>query len=239
MRKYLFLLPLIITACTAVAEPVRHESFDAILKATVRNERIDYMAVRTKHMSELNAYLSRMAQVDVNGLSRDEQLAYYINLYNATMIKAVVERYKPGYSPADNDFTVFKEKLVHLKGSKVTLDHLEHKIIRPTFKDPRIHAALVCGAVSCPPLLNRVYRADDLNKVLDNNMKKWIANDSSRNKVDHRTRNLHLSQIFNWFAEDFGGKDNVANFVNPHFEEDVSGYRVQFLEYDWALNITR
>ena len=220
----------------AAATPANHDTFDAILRERVKDGLVDYAAIKQHDAAKLDAYLAALAKVDVPKLPRDEQLAHYLNLYNATMIRQVVERLRDGYSPAEKDFRVFKLPIIPLSdGDHVSLDHLEHEIIRKQFKDPRIHVALVCAAKSCPPLLSRAYRADDLDKVLDENMKRFLT-DASRNLVDDAKRELRLSKIFEWFAADFGGAERVPAYVGRVLGRDLSGYRVTFLEYDWSLN---
>ena len=216
---------------------VDHSAFDAILEANVRNERVDYLTIRKKHYQDLTAYLDRLSRVDVDELSRDERLAFYINLYNAAMIRAVVERFRADYSPEDDDFRVFKEKSIRLGAGKISLDQIENKIVRPRFKDARIHVALVCGARSCPPLLARAYRGDDLDAVLEANMKRFVANDPFRNPIDLPRRQLRLSALFDWYADDFGGKGGIAAYVDKYHDQDLSRFKVSFLDYSWKLNI--
>lgn len=212
-----------------------HTVFDAILRENVRDERVDYKNIRDKRLADLTKYLEALAAADVKALPKNEQLAYYINLYNATMIKVVIDRYRPDYSPAEKDAGVFKEALVKTGGKTISLNELENEIIRPTFKDPRIHVALVCGARSCPPILNRAYRADDLDKILDENMKRFVA-DRFRNPIDDAKKELKLSHIFDWYAEDFGGKDGVAAYVGKQAGKDYKGYTISFVDYSWELN---
>ena len=213
-----------------------HAAFDTILAATVRNERVDYLALRRDHWSELLGYLTRLERTDPAGLERDARLAYYLNLYNATMIRAVIERLTADYSPADAEYGIFKEPLAKAGGRTLTLDEIENKIVRPEFDEPRIHTALVCGAVSCPPLLPRAYRADDLDEVLEANMRRFL-NDRSRNRVDVAGRKLALSSIFKWYADDFGGESGLAAYVDRYVDAEVSGFEVSFLDYSWKLNI--
>ena len=215
----------------------KHELFDAILKLSVRDELVDYRLIRERGQVSLVLFLDHLSRVDTNHIGGNELLAHYINLYNATMLKAVLERYRPDWTPAADDFTVFKEPLVRVSGQTMSLNDLENKIIRPTFKDPRIHAALVCAARSCPPLLPRAYHGDDLDQVLEDNMKRFV-NDPSRNQIDHDRRELKLSRIFDWYSDDFGGKDAVAQYVSKYLGRDVSGYTVTFVEYSWELNDT-
>lgn len=212
-----------------------HVPWEKVLEAVVRDGRVDYDAVRREHLPAIRAYLDELADKKVEQFPREHQLALYLNLYNATIVKAVAERYHKGYSPVERDYALFKEPIVRLRSGVITLDDLENNVIRPTFKDARVHVALNCAAVSCPPLLPRAYRADDLDATLEANMKRFV-NDSSRNQVDDAKRQLRLSRIFEWYADDFGGKEKVAGYVSKYLGRDVSGYAVSFLEYDWTLN---
>jgi hypothetical protein len=196
---------------------------------------VNYALIRDQYAAPLSAYLEMLAEAKPSTASRDEQLAYYINLYNATMIKAVVDRDPSRFKPSDNDFAVFKDKLVRTEGRTISLNDLENEVIRKQFNDPRIHAALNCAAVSCPPILNRAYRADDLDAVLTENVRQWLG-DPNRNEVDSSGRVLRLSRIFDWYAVDFGGPSRVADFVAKYIGKDVRGYAVEFKEYDWTLN---
>lgn len=213
-----------------------HDAFDRILAATVRDERVDYLAIRKDHWRELTGYRQLLARTDPASLSRDARLAYWINLYNATMIAAVVERFAVGYSPQADSFGVFKEPLGKAGGKVVSLDEIENRIVRPEFEEPRIHAALVCAARSCPPLLARAYRAEDLEATLEANMRRFV-NDPFRNKIDVEARKLQLSSIFKWYATDFGGEDRLAAYVDRYTDADVRGFAVSFLDYSWQLNI--
>lgn len=215
---------------------VDHTAFDAILREHVRGERVDYLVIRDEQLPALDGYLDALAAVDTSALERDEHLAMLINLYNATMVREVVRRYEPDYTVAADDYAVFKQPLVRLEGKAMSLDALEHEVIRKAFKEPRIHVALVCGAVSCPPLLPRAYRGETLAATLEANMRRFV-NDPSRNRIDEQAQRLELSQIFNWFAEDFGGRGKIADYVNAYTQADVSRYKVTYVEYDWSLNI--
>jgi hypothetical protein len=237
MFKTLAVLLIGLHLCSSVAHAsVDHSAFDAIAKDVVADERVDYQKVKAQHAAHLQQYLDAMATVDVTALPKDEHLAYYINLYNATMMKAVVDRNHATFKPSDNDFAVFKEPLVRLKGETVSLNDLENEIIRKQFNDPRVHAALNCAAVSCPPIIDRAYRAEDLDQVLDENVKKWLS-DPNRNKIDKKSKKLRLSKIFDWYAADFGGKDKVAAWVAEKTGDPaVAKFQVEYIEYDWTLN---
>lgn len=213
-----------------------HSPFDRLLAENVRDERVDYDAIGRQQLKLFN-YLASLAGTDPATLPRDEQLAYYINLYNATMIHEVLMRRRenPQWTAAQGMFAVFRDPVVVIKDRKLSLNELEHEIIRAQFKDPRIHAALVCAAESCPPLLPRAYRAEDLDEVLEANMKRFVL-DRTRNPIDDEKKELKLSQIFNWYAGDFGGRDKLAEYVGEVAGKDYSGYTVSFVDYSWQLN---
>ena len=236
------IITIVAAALNAYAQPCMdaefdHSVFDHILKRHVRNERVDYLAIREHDRDHLAQYLGRIAQFSPDTLGRQAQLALYINLYNATMIQAVIERYHPGYSPSKKNFSVFDAPLVRVNGQTMSLNDLEHKVIRPTFQDPRIHAALVCAALSCPPLLNRAYHSGDLEETLEANMRRFV-NDTSRNRVDPAGNRLILSSIFQWYADDFGGQEKLADYVARYHAQSTRGFEVSFSNYSWALNIT-
>jgi hypothetical protein len=202
----------------------------------VRNERVDYLGIRETQWAQLNAYLDSLARVDPLEQRGNNRLTYYINLYNATVIHAVIERLRAGYTVSENEHAFFDEPLVRMAGQRISLNELEHERVRPEFADPRIHAALVCAAVSCPPLLPRPYDRLDLDQTLSHNMHRFVQ-DTTRNRVDAAARKILLSSIFDWYAQDFHAHGGVRAYVDSVLPADVSGYTIGFLPYDWSLNI--
>jgi hypothetical protein len=238
----------IVLACAAIlgflssislAAAVDHQLLTKLLAQTVTDDGlVDYEALKAKRF-DLVVYLDLLANADVKSMTRDEQLAFYLNLYNASVLNAICDRLHANYSPAEKDYELFKTPLVRRGNKVMTLDQLENEIIRPTFKDPRVHAALVCGARSCPPLLRRAYEANDLNETLEANMKRFV-NDPARNRIDRQARRLMLSRIFEWNADDFGGKDKLPAYISRYASGgSVEGYSVSFIDYDWTLNAKR
>ncbi|MEW6745918.1 MAG: DUF547 domain-containing protein [Planctomycetota bacterium] len=215
--------------------PVDHSAFDRILQKTVRDGRVDYLAIRDRYWEPLQGYLSHLAQVHAAELAREEQLAFYINLYNAAMIRAVIERLRVGYTPADDSWSVFDKPLVPTASGVLSLNRLEHEILRPRFGEPRIHVALVCAAESCPPLLPRAYRGEELDQVLEENMRRFL-NDTTRNPIDRAGGRLRLSKIFDWYAADFGGRGALARYVSRYLPFDAAGFELAFADYSWKLN---
>ncbi len=227
----------------AAADPVQaasvpHATLDSLLQRHVREERVDYLTLRDEDGARLDAHLSRLAAVDAASLGAAERLAFEIDLYNATMLRAVCDRYREGWTPAADDFAVFKAPLVRLRTGVISLDDLEHRVIRPRVKDARVHVALVCAARSCPPIQPRAWVGVDLESQLDRRMRAFVT-DTLRNRIDRSAGRLRLSRLFEWFAEDFGGASAVADYVSRWTERTVDALQVSFLDYDWSLNLAR
>ncbi len=225
----------VLAAGAASAQTVDHAPFERILSTHVKEGQVDYRAIAEKESETLDAYLDSLARIDPSSLPRDERLALYLNLYNATMIDAVLDRYQPGFSVSDNEFAIFELPLVRIGGRTITLNHLENKIIRPEFNDPRIHAALVCAARSCPPLRPEAYTGEKLDQQLDDQMRKWLA-DPRLNEITEGDTSLRVSEIFKWYADDFGGMEKIAEYIDAYHPVNTTGRAVEFIPYDWTLN---
>lgn len=220
-------------AADAALDPV---DYDAVLRDVVRDGGVDYRLLRDRHLDTLERYLAAVAGADVGRLSREQRLSLYVNVYNATVLHEVARRLEPGYRVSQDDFRLFHEPLVRVGGRSLTLDELENEVIRREFGDPRVHAALVCASRSCPALGPRAYRAESLDAALEAAMLSFL-NDPQRNRVRVAQRRLELSRIFDWYAEDFGGKAALAGWVDPYVEGDVSQFEVAFLDYSWEPNV--
>ena len=213
-----------------------HAPLNAILQATVNADGlVDYQAIQRDHAAALDQYLAAIAAADVDALARDAQLALYINLYNAAMLDIVVDRIRPDYSVAENDFAVFDAPLLRVRGQQISLNHLEHEIIRKEFQEPRIHAAIVCASKSCPKLRNTAWVPERLGDQLNAAMRDFLT-DPRRNKIAPDGRRLQLSKIFEWFAEDFGGAENLPVYTDKFVPQKTRGAQATFLDYSWQLN---
>lgn len=223
-------------APAASKTPSVHADFDRILQARVRDGLVDYAGLRAQDAKALQAYLDAMAAVDSDKLEKPAKFAFYVNVYNATMLQAVLEKTAkdPKWTPAAAEFGVFKEKRVHLRSGVISLDQLENEVLRPGFKDPRVHVAIVCGARSCPPLLARAYEAADLDAVLDANLRAFLR-DSARNQIGD-AKTMRLSKIFEWFQADFGGEAGVRKLIEKQFDAKAAAAKIEWLDYSWQLN---
>jgi len=229
-------------ALAAWASPmVDHAIFGALLKSHVQNGRVDYQGFK-KDEPRLDAYLVQLSKIDPQTLARAERMAFYINAYNAWTIKLILENY-PGVASIKDLGTLFtspwKKKFVKINGKTVTLDHLEHDILRPVFKDPRVHFAVNCASKSCPPLLDAPYTGADLERQLDTVAANFI-NDPQSNYVKGDI--LYVSRIFKWFGEDFG--NDIPAFFRAHARGNLAKQladagdrlKIKYLDYDWSLN---
>jgi len=223
------------------ASELDHAVFGKLLSAHVSDGRVDYKGFKDDEV-QLDQYLNAMALVDPETLTRADKMAFYINLYNAWTIKLILSRY-PDIHSIKEIGTIFrspwKKEIVRLNGRTVTLDYIEHKILRPDFKDPRIHFAVNCASVSCPPLRNEPYTGSHIEDQLNRATTDFI-NNPERNYLENGT--LHVSRIFKWYADDFKGgvvpfiKSFARDGLKKKIAADESNLKVEYLDYDWSLN---
>lgn len=238
----LFLLIGALLALPAVAqETLDHHILDDLLRQYNHQGQVDYAGLKQEE-AQLDAYLDALAKIDPLSLADDEQFAFYINAYNAWTIKLILTEY-PGVESIKDYGSLFKspwkKKFVNIKGEIVTLDHIEHDILRPQFRNPRVHFAINCAAKSCPPLYREAFVGKRLHAQLDDAARRFV-NDGRFNRLEGNT--LYVSSIFKWFKEDFNG-DIVGFFEEyalPELKEAISASRqllkVKYLDYDWSLN---
>ena len=220
---------------------VSHSIFGDLLHKYVSDGNVNYAGFQSEE-DKLDQYLDLLQSVDPEALSRNEQFAFYANVYNAWTIKLILTKY-PGIESI-KELGIFstgpwKKKVVRLSGETVSLDHIEHDILRPRFKDPRVHFAINCAAISCPPLRSEPYLADKLDQQLEDATRTFINNPDSYRLEG---QNLHVSRIFKWFSEDFN-EDALGFFIkyaNQDLKEKLASnpekISIKYLEYDWSLN---
>lgn len=197
-----------------------------------------YGSIRAYDRRSLDSLITGLARADTTGWAPARRAALHVDLYNLVMIRAVLDRWKPGWTPAADGFAVFKVPLVPTRTGPISLDELEKKRTLAVFKDARLHVAFNCAARSCPSLSLHPWSHRDAG-ALDGGLESALGQflrDPARNQIDHARRVLRLSRIFDWYAADFGGRAGVLKTVSRHLGRDVTGYRVEFLDYDWSLN---
>ena len=218
-----------------------HSLYGELLNKYVKDGVVDYRGFK-KDEALLDQYLEVLENIEVNSLSRDEQFAFYLNTYNSWTIKLILRAY-PGIKSIKDLGNIFKspweKKIVRINGDIITLDDIEHKILRAKFKDPRVHFAVNCASKSCPPLISAPYRGSTLSQQLDESTRAFV-NDPKSNYL--KGNKLYVSKIFKWFPEDFN--DDVIGFVVQYAEGDFKreleakkdNTKITYLYYDWSLN---
>lgn len=214
------------------ATPPSHETWDALLKKHVSaTGQVNYKGIKAEK-SKLEDYLKILStNAPEESWSKAEQMAFWINAYNAFTIKLIVDSYPIASITNLHAGKPWDQKWIKIGSKTYSLNNIENDILRPQFKDARIHFAVNCAAKSCPPLLNAAWTAANLNSNLDAQAKKFI-NNPAFNKLSEKK--VEVSKIFEWYAADFG---KLIDFLNKYATTKVSAKaKVSYLEYDWGLN---
>ena len=217
---------------TADSFTLNHAGLDSLLQKYVSDEgRVNYKGLKTDKEA-LYAYCRLLEDHPVqDAWSREEKMAYWINAYNAFTIKLIVDNY-PAKSILNFDGgKTWDVKRIKIGDKKHSLNNIENDLLRPQFKDARIHFAINCAALSCPPLWNRAYTAENLDSTLEMRAKAFINNADFNNLSPSRAR---VSKIFEWYAADFG---DLKKFLNQYAAVPVKNSAVvTYEEYNWDLN---
>jgi hypothetical protein len=220
-----------------------HELFDQVLQEHVDEKgRVNYTKLKA-NPKKLEAYLDLLAFADPEELPYNERLTFWINTYNALVIKGVVNHYPITSVRKVKLFNGFFSRLKFQVANKMyTLNQIEHDIIRIEFVEPRVHFVLVCASSSCPPLWNRAFSAETIEERLETATFNFIRN-PEQVRIDRPKRHVYVSKIFKWYDDDFTeGYDGVTDFLTDYLPpEDVeflesTDVKLRHLDYDWTLN---
>ena len=221
--------------------PPNHDIWNALLKDFVHDGQVDYKLLH-QNEEQLNVYLARLqAHPPSAGWSSEEQLAYWINAYNAFTIKMIIDHYPVksikdigGSTQIPLVNSTWDIQFIEISGKDLSLNDIEHRLIRTEFNRPTIHFAIVCASKSCPTLRSEAYTAENIDKQLNEQALAFI-NDESKNQIsaDH----IEVSKIFSWFEGDFTKEGSLIDFLNKYTNTKINQEAtVSFLDYDWALN---
>jgi hypothetical protein len=242
-----------------------HSAFTEVLARVVRVPWVDYAAL-VEQRAALDRYLGTLAGTDRAALDRAseaEQLAFWINAYNACMLRLVADHYPiarqrvglfqrariavAGY-PANSVWQirdVFSGKHCRVAGADRSQDEIEHEIIRPTFDEPRIHFAVNCAALSCPVLWPEAYTGDRLEEQLERAVRGLVSSPAHfrlEPASGSTPATLRLNRVLDWYVDDFGGTEGLRAFLLPYLEgrtlETVRdpATPIAYFDYDWTLN---
>ena len=219
-----------------------HSLFNTILQEMVDAEGwVDYQQI-SADTADLEGYIIALAGAPFDEMGRSEKLALLINAYNAFTLKLIVEGY-PIDSIKDIPSTKrWDDVRWNIGGNIWSLNQIEHEQIRPKFKEPRIHFALVCAAVGCPPLRNEAFTAAHLSEQLEQQTR-YVHQHRTWFEFDLPTGNLNLTPLYKWYGDDFAQvKGSEIKFASEyssnlaHYLADGSKPAVGWLNYDWRLN---
>jgi len=268
----IFIVSSVFSSQTLAAESEKqrfdYSDFADVLKINVNDAgMVNYKTLKAEPQ-KLLAFITELQNLDRKDFDKwsdNEKIALWLNAYNALTLKAIIDNY-----PIKSSF--FKSRIypknsirqiegvwdkINFKvmGQNLTLEYIEHKILRVKFDEPKIHVAMVCAAMGCPPLRNEPYTSDKLQEQLDDQTHRFLAN-PDKFKIESTHDRTYLSPIFKWFAVDFIkkygptksiGRHNkeesaVLNFIATYLDEAQKNYlltgkfKIKYLKYDWSLN---
>lgn len=224
----------------AVSQSFDHSIFDQLLKKYVNNGFVSYSSL-LQQRAQLDEYLKLISVQNPELLGRPAQLAFYINAYNAFTITLILNNLGKIKSIRDIG-KPWDQKTWNIGGKKYSLNEIEHEILRKRFSEPRIHFAIVCASIGCPDLQPYAFTADKLEEQLAQVTKDFF---SSPKHLQISGKTVRVSQIFNWFGDDFKQKGaSLLDFIMKNADsntatslsEIVKKAEVKFLDYDWNLN---
>jgi len=207
---------------------------DSFMKKWVKNGYINYGDLK-EQFNEIEALQKQINNINLSNASDLEKKAFYINAYNLLVIYQVT-KYYPLKSPLDKSgfFDKFNHKVA---GETVTLNRIEKKYLILKYRDPRIHFAVACAAVSCPPLSSFAFVPHKIEQQLNERTRKAMEHEFVV-KINKAEKKLQVSKIFDWYAVDFGkSQTSVIDFINKNSTKKIpTDYSVSYQEYDWSLN---
>ena len=231
----------------------QHSLFTLILQDYVSNGLVNYK--KLKDDKRLDNYIAQLENTNPKkNVNEKNHLAFWINAYNAYTLKFIIEKY-PVESINDLHWgglhlgsllgtTIWDDEIIVINGDELSLNNIEHDIIRKMFDEERIHFALVCASISCPPLRNEAYEGYKLDSQLSEQAELFFK-DVTKNNFDQITKTAYLSKILNWYEIDFGGNKQeilnyVARFIDKEIAENIksnfSEWNVEYMHYNWDLN---
>ena len=206
---------------------------------------VDYGAVTSADRTALDNYIQRLSDIQIAAHNRGVQLAYWINIYNALSVQVVLDNYPVEsirdikISPGLFDLGPWGKALVTIDGEPLTLNDIEHRILRPIWRDPRLHYVLNCASIGCPNLGGSAYSAGGIEADLDTAARDYVNSDRGVRVVDGQ---ISVSKIYDWFVEDFGGTEqavleHLSIYAGPELDAQLASIGgISGQHYDWALN---
>ena len=241
--KLIIAVIIMITAVTNLTRAGElHKAYDQLLQKYVEDGRVNYAAFHRSQqdVATLHKYVHSLEKINPDKLAPKEALAYWINLYNAVTLRLILDNYPVESIKDIGGFfsSPWKKKLVTVQGRSLTLNEIENEIIRPQFKDARVHFALNCASIGCPPLADRAYAGTHLDEQL-NAASSYALQRENWLKIDGA---IKTSKIFNWYAQDFIDYAGSVRQYLARYRPDLKSIlldenkSLEFMDYNWNLN---
>jgi len=234
---------------TSNTETIEHSKWQDILENYIETEHesgvylFDYSSIDDEDFAQLKEYIQQLASIDPRQYQSNEQKAYWINLYNALTVKLILDNYPldsiTSLGASVTAFGPWDDEVISIAEQKLSLNDIEHQILRPIWKDARIHFAVNCASYGCPNLQDNAFTAENMENLLNKAAEEYLAHPRGARFEQDR---LILSSIFEWYAEDFGeNKQAVLRTLSSYFSNDVAEKLASYqgkidYEYDWSLN---
>jgi hypothetical protein len=245
MKNLTFLFIILFAMCfvlTAEVTPGLHDAWDKLLHKYVKDGAVDYKGF-SSDSKVLDGYLEKLEKENISSCSPGRKLAFWINAYNAFTVKLILNHYP--IKSIRKISNPWGQRVWKAAGQTLSLDHIEHKILRREFKEPRIHFAVVCASIGCPDLQDFAFRGDKIKEQLALVARKFFA--SAKHfyiRKNGDTVIIYISKIFNWFGKDFGkNKEERIAFMVTYLDQSTAdkikkakSVKFKYLPYDWNLN---
>lgn len=221
---------------------ISHQAWDSILNkylaATGQHHLFDYANVSSSDKNALKGYIKNLADIDPRDYSKAQQYAYWVNLYNAITVDLIVDNYPlKSITKLGGLFTFgpWGDDVVNIAGKDLTLNDIEHRILRPIWNDPRTHYAVNCASLGCPNLQLLAFTAENTETLLEQAASSFVNNDKG---VVVNGNDAQLSSIYEWFVADFGGNEAgvIAHLKQYRTDLELTNDSNINYDYDWDLN---
>jgi hypothetical protein len=228
---------------------IDHSIFASLLRRFVkrgsdRYNRVDYRAFEGSGHADLKSYLAMLEMADPTRLSHAEAQAYWVNLYNAKTLDVVLDHYPVSSIKNINlgggglfGSGPWSKKLLNVDGTELSLDDIEHRVVRPLFADPMSHYGLNCASYSCPNLAAVAYTGQNIGTILSEGARDYINHERGLKISDGL---ITASKIYSWYRDDFGGEERLKphwnEYAAPTLAEAIDAARIYTYDYDWSLN---
>lgn len=222
----------------AISHQIWQTTLDTYLIQENHNNLFDYQRVNSKDKEQLELYISQLSALDPREYAKLEQYAYWVNLYNALTVNLIVDHYPiPSITKLGGFFSFgpWEQKIITINQKELTLNDIEHRILRPIWKDPRTHYAVNCASLGCPNLQKQAFTAENTELLLEKSATEFI---NSEKGVKVTNDKWVLSSIYDWFAEDFGTKQQLFEHLVQYNKALKSKKKSISYHYDWTLNDT-